>query len=117
VTTQHSKLLILWTTGDKDVALNMVLMYAINSKLKGWWDEVVLLVWGSSSRLASQDKEVQSQIASALKAGVRDDRMQAMRRESTRRGSTRTTWHRSVLHRSVLDRLAEIRRTNSLDVN
>lgn len=71
VTTQHSKLLILWTTGDKDVALNMVFMYAINSKLKGWWDEVVLLVWGSSSRLASQDKEVQSQIASALKAGVR----------------------------------------------
>ena len=71
VTTQHSKLLILWTTGDKDVALNMVFMYAINSKLKGWWDEVVLLVWGSSSRLASQDKEVQSQIAAALKAGVR----------------------------------------------
>ena len=66
-----SRLLVLWTDGDKEAALNMVFMYTINSKLHGWWDEVVLLVWGSSSRLSSEDKDVQAQITSALEAGVR----------------------------------------------
>lgn len=70
-TEEYSKLLIVWATGDKDVALNMVFMYAINSKLQGWWKEVVLLIWGSSSKLAAQDSEVQSKIASAKKEGVR----------------------------------------------
>jgi len=72
VTTQeYSKLLIVWATGDKDVALNMVFMYAINSRLHDWWKEVVLLIWGSSSGLSAQDSEVQSKIASAKKEGVR----------------------------------------------
>ena len=67
----YSKLLIVWATGDKDVALNMVLTYAINSKLHDWWKEVVLLIWGSSSRLSAQDKEIQQRIASAQNEGVR----------------------------------------------
>ncbi|MBN1830064.1 MAG: DsrE family protein [Deltaproteobacteria bacterium] len=66
-----SKLLVLWTGGDKDVALNMVFMYTINSKLKNWWGEVVLLIWGSSSKLAAVDADIQAQIATALKKGVR----------------------------------------------
>lgn len=67
----YSKLLIVWTTGDKDVALNMVFMYTINSKLHGWWKDVVLLIWGSSTRLSAQDKEIHERIASAKKEGVR----------------------------------------------
>jgi hypothetical protein len=67
----YSKLLIVWTSGDRDVALNMVFMYAINSKLQGWWKDVVLLIWGSSTRLSAQDKEIQERIASAQKEGVR----------------------------------------------
>jgi hypothetical protein len=66
-----SRLLILWTSGDKQTALNMVFMYTINAKLYSWWDEVVLLIWGSSDRLAAEDEEVQAQIAAARKAGVR----------------------------------------------
>lgn len=39
------KLIVLWTSGDKEVALNMVFMYTLNAKKKGWWDEVGLIVW------------------------------------------------------------------------
>ena len=67
----YSKLLIVWTTGDKDVALNMVFMYAINSKLHGWWKDVVLLIWGSSSNMSAKDKDIQQRIAAAKKEGVR----------------------------------------------
>ena len=31
-----SELVVLWTSGDRDVALKMVFMYTLNSKLKGW---------------------------------------------------------------------------------
>jgi hypothetical protein len=66
-----SRLLVLWTTGDKDTALNMVLMYALNSRLRSWWDEVTLLVWGAASRLTADDADVQAQVAAAQRAGVR----------------------------------------------
>jgi hypothetical protein len=66
-----SRLLILWTTGDRDTALNMVFMYGINSHLRNWWEEVTLLVWGAASRLAATDEEVQAQVAAAQRAGVR----------------------------------------------
>ena len=66
-----SRILVLWTSGEKETALNMVLMYTTNSKLHGWWDEVVLLVWGAASRLAAEDPDVQARLVAARQAGVR----------------------------------------------
>ena len=36
--TEPSKLSVLCTSGDRDVALKMVFMYANNAKINGWWD-------------------------------------------------------------------------------
>ena len=66
-----SKLLILWTTAEKETALHMVFLYGINCKKKNWWNEVTLLVWGAATRLAAEDADVQAQIATALEYGVR----------------------------------------------
>jgi hypothetical protein len=52
------ELLILWTNKDKDTAINMVFMYTENSKIKGWWKDVTLLIWGASANLVSEDKEI-----------------------------------------------------------
>jgi hypothetical protein len=67
----QDKLLILWTSNNKETAINMVFMYAENSMIKRWWEEVILLIWGSSSKLVSADKEVQDYIQSMQKEGVR----------------------------------------------
>ena len=67
---ESSRLLVVWTSGDRDVALKMVFMYAYNAKLNGWWDEVQLLVWGPSSKLLSVDEEVQEYIAKMKDEGV-----------------------------------------------
>jgi hypothetical protein len=66
-----TRLLVLWTSGEKETALNMVLMYTTNSKLHAWWDEVVLLVWGAASRLVAEDADVQARLVAARQAGVR----------------------------------------------
>ena len=66
----RKSLVVLWTSGDREVALKMVFMYTLNSKLKGWWEEVTLIVWGPSAKLLSQDKELQEKIAQMKEAGI-----------------------------------------------
>ncbi|MBB3186357.1 DsrE family protein [Microbacter margulisiae] len=64
------KLNILWTTNNKETFFNMVSMYATNAKKRGWWQDVNVIIWGSSSKLAGSDPEVQEKIKEMLAAGV-----------------------------------------------
>ncbi len=64
------KLNILWTSGDREVALKMVFMYAHNAKKQGWWKDVQLIIWGPSSQLTATDKEVQDYLKRMQNAGV-----------------------------------------------
>jgi hypothetical protein len=70
-TPSPDSLLILWTSDDRDTALDMALLYGLNGKLNDWWDEVTLLVWGASQRLLAEDREVQEKVAEMTYAGVR----------------------------------------------
>ena len=66
---KERKLLVLWTSGERETAMNMVLLYSLNSLLKGWWDSVTVLVWGASTELLSDDKDVQASLKKFLEAG------------------------------------------------
>lgn len=63
-------LVVLWTSGDREVALKMAFMYTLNAKLKGWWKEVIFIVWGPSARLLAEDTELQEQIQRMGEAGI-----------------------------------------------
>ena len=63
-------LVVLWISRDPEAARNMALMYAKNSRLKGWWDRVHLLVWGPSADLLAHDRELQDEVAACREAGV-----------------------------------------------
>ena len=67
---EASKLLVVWTSGDREVALKMVFMYTFNAKKNGWWDEVRFLVWGPSSKLLSEDAELQDYIKRMKEEGI-----------------------------------------------
>lgn len=69
--TKPSTLVILWTSGDREVALKMAFMYTLNSKLKEWWKEVILIAWGPSSKLISVDTELQAYLLKIKDAGVK----------------------------------------------
>jgi hypothetical protein len=62
VSNEPSKLVVVWTSGDREVALKMVYMYTYNAKKNGWWDNIRFIVWGPSSKLLSEDKELQDYI-------------------------------------------------------
>ncbi len=63
-------LAVLWVTQDKEAAKNMAFMYTKNSKLKGWWDQVRLIVWGPSANLLANDPELQAELEELKAAGV-----------------------------------------------
>ncbi len=64
------KINILWTTTNRDTITNMILMYATNTKQKGLWDQVNVIIWGGSAKLIAENEEVQAEIREMLEKGV-----------------------------------------------
>ena len=69
--TNTEGLLVVWTSGEREVALNMVFMYTLNSRLNNWWDKVTMLIWGPSGKILVTDEELQERIKTMREAGVR----------------------------------------------
>jgi hypothetical protein len=66
------ELVVLWTSGDREVALKMAFMYTLNSKRFNWgWKNVTLVVWGPSSKLLAADTELQECLSRMKEAGVK----------------------------------------------
>jgi hypothetical protein len=63
-------LVVIWSSADPEVAKKMVFMYTRNSRLKGWWDRVRLVVWGPAAMLLTQDAELQEELEDVKAAGV-----------------------------------------------
>lgn len=64
------KLVVVWSSGDREVAEKMVFMYTLNSKLRQWWKEVTFIIWGPSAQLISEDIELQEYLEKLKDAGV-----------------------------------------------
>ena len=68
---QSRELNILWTNADPLTAQHMVMMYATNSKIHHWWDEVTVIIWGAAALTAAENASVQEHIRVAQNVGVR----------------------------------------------
>ncbi len=65
------KLVVLWTSGDPEVAEKVCFMYTHNAKLQGWFDDVTLVVWGPSSKLLSENADLQKSVQAMIEAGIK----------------------------------------------
>ena len=63
-------LVVLWTSGDPEVAHKMVFMYTFNAKQRGWWKDITFVVWGPSARLASENKEIAETLVKMKDSGI-----------------------------------------------
>lgn len=64
------KLVVLWTSGDKEVAEKMVLMYTLNSKRFDWWKDITLVVWGPSQKVLVENKDIQEYVKKIQEQGT-----------------------------------------------
>ncbi|MBN1341776.1 MAG: DsrE family protein [Phycisphaerae bacterium] len=65
-----SRLAVVWSSGDPDVAHRVCLMYTHAAVKNRWFNEVRLIVWGPSARLLAGDKDLQAKIKEMMKDGV-----------------------------------------------
>ena len=63
--------MVYWTSRDADVAKELVFPYVLNSKLRGWWEDVTLVVWGPSQKTLCESKELQEYLETIREAGVK----------------------------------------------
>jgi len=68
---KSNSLYILWTNADVITSDKMVMMYATNSMLHHWWDEVTVIVWGATAQLVAENAMIQEKIRLARHAGVK----------------------------------------------
>lgn len=64
------ELVVLWTSGDPEVAGKMVFMYVYNAKKNGWFDEITFIVWGPSSKLLAENEKLQEEVLKMKEEGV-----------------------------------------------
>ena len=64
------KLVIVWTSGDVYVAERMVFMYAHAAKSKNFFDEIILIIWGLSAKIAAENFKIQRKLKHMQEEGV-----------------------------------------------
>jgi hypothetical protein len=69
--TDSDKLAVLWTSGDPEVAEKVCFMYTHNAKKQEWFEDVTLIVWGPSSKLLSENKELQKYVLKMIEDGIK----------------------------------------------
>ena len=65
-----TRVFILLSSGDREVALEVGLVYPLNAAKNKWMDEVKLIVFGPSEKLAAYDAEIQRKLKELEEAGI-----------------------------------------------
>ena len=65
-----TKLLIVWTSGDREVALKLPLLYGSVILERGYWEKAHLMIWGPSIKLAAGDPEIRARLQQMRSSGV-----------------------------------------------
>ena len=66
----NDKLVVVWTSDDPYVAERVAFMYTHAAKTAGWFNEVTLIIWGPSAKLAAENIKVQEKLKAMQKDGV-----------------------------------------------
>ena len=67
---KQDTLVVLWSSGDRDVAEKSCLMYAHAAKKNNWFSEVILIIWGPSARLTVEDEAIREKVIRMREDGV-----------------------------------------------
>jgi len=64
------KVFIMLSSGDKEIATTVALVYPLNAAKNKWMDEIKVIVFGPASRHVAHDAEVQQMLKKCEAAGV-----------------------------------------------
>ena len=70
-------LFILWTNDNLLTSEKMVCMYAHNAKLRKWWKNVTIIIWGATAKLVAENLSIQKKLKQMMEDGVEISACQA----------------------------------------
>lgn len=70
INTSSDSLVVLWSSGDPEVAEKACLMYTHAAKKNNWFKEVILIVWGPSEKLLAENSALKEKVSAMKKDGV-----------------------------------------------
>ena len=65
-----TKVFVLLSSGDREVALEVGLIYPLNAAKNKWLDEVKVIIFGPSEKLAAYDSQVQEKLKELQETGI-----------------------------------------------
>jgi len=65
-----NKLLIVWSSGEIEVAKKLILLYGSVMLPRNYWDEAHIMVWGPSAKLLAESVELQKMVKKVQETGV-----------------------------------------------
>ena len=68
---EKGSLYILWTNADLITSEKMVMMYATNAMIHHWWENVTVIIWGATAKLAAENAQMQESMKVAMNVGVK----------------------------------------------
>jgi len=69
----EGKLVVVWTSGDIEVAEKLVFMYVYNARKAGWFDDVTFIIWGPSAKLLSENVKLQEELKKMQEIGIKTE--------------------------------------------
>lgn len=66
-----NKLLIVWSSGEIEVAKKLVLLYGSVMLERKYWDEATIMIWGPSAQILAKNRELQEQMKIVRDSGVK----------------------------------------------
>ncbi|MDR2696922.1 MAG: hypothetical protein LBB40_00420 [Holophagales bacterium] len=64
-------LLVIWSSADREVAMQTCLTYVENAVKNKWFNGTTLIVWGPSVKLLANDRELQAKIELIIDRGAK----------------------------------------------
>lgn len=65
------KLVVVWKSNNDTDIDYFALPYAYNSKIKGWFDEVEILIWGASQEVVRHDENRRRVLKRLMDEGIK----------------------------------------------
>ena len=66
-----NKLLIVWSSGEVEVANKLVLLYGSVMLERNYWEEAIIMIWGPSAKLLAEDETLQEKVKKVQQTGVK----------------------------------------------
>jgi len=64
------ELLIVWSSGEKEVAKKLIFLYGSVMLERNYWKKATIMIWGPSAKLLAKDSKLQEQMKQVQKSGV-----------------------------------------------